>query len=294
MIGQFGRIAAARTAMLALLLLGVSGIALGVWAQDSDEAGNLLMEHVLDGHTWEVLPFVPKIEMHDIVIGPVTIPVTRHVVMMCFTAVLLIVVMAAAFAKPRAVPNRLGMAIEPIVFFVRDALIVPSMGEELAQKWLPFFYTLFFFLLASNMLGLIPLFPTVTGNLSITSALAIISFFSIVIQGMLKRGFVGFFTNMVPEGIPGPIAIFIFCIEVITLFIRSAVLAIRLFANMIAGHFVIFSLLMIMILVHPAAGVVSIPMALFIDLLEVLVAIIQAVVFTMLTAIYIGMASNHH
>jgi F-type H+-transporting ATPase subunit a len=141
---------------------------------------------------------------------------------------------------------------------------------------------------------MIPLFGTATGNLSITGALALMIFVAVIVSGMRKNGVVGFFINMIPEGLPLPIGIFLLIIEIPGLIIRSGVLAIRLFANMIAGHFVIYSLLLLIFLIHPLVGAVSVPMALFIDLLEVLVAIIQAVVFTMLSAIFISMAVSHH
>ena len=186
------------------------------------------------------------------------------------------------------------MILEPLLFFVRDSLVYPAMGEAMGRKWLPFFYTLFFFILSANFLGMIPLFRTITGNLSVSTALAIMVFAAIIITGIRKLGIIGFFAAMIPEGVPGPIAIVLLLIEVANLFIRSGVLAIRLFANMIAGHLVISSLLLLIFLLHPVVMTISIPMALFIYLLEVLVAIIQAVVFTMLSAVFIRMACSHH
>jgi F-type H+-transporting ATPase subunit a len=199
-----------------------------------------------------------------------------------------------AFGKARIVPSGLASALEPLLAFVRDSIVFPSMGETMGKQWLSFFYTLFFFILCANLPGLIPLFSTATGNLSVTAALAIMVFLLLLLAGMRRNGVLGFFTAMIPEGVPLPIGIFLLFIEIPGLIIRSGVLAIRLFANMIAGHFVIYSLLLLIFIIHPLAGVVSVPMALFIDLLEVLVAIIQAVVFTMLSAIFIRMATFHH
>ncbi len=256
--------------------------------------GQVLVHHVADSHEWRPLPFVSAIKLHDITVGPVTIPVTEHVVMLCIVACGLSLLLIAAFGRSRLVPNALGAALEPIVLFVREGIVLPTMGKELGERWLPFFYTLFFFLVSANLLGLVPLFPTVTANLAVTGALALMVFVAVVAQGVRANGPVGFFAGMAPEGIPRPIAWFLVAMEAGGLVVRSGVLAIRLFANMIAGHFVIFSLLMLMVLVHPTAGIVSVPMALFIDVLEVLVAVIQAVVFTMLSAIFIGMAGAHH
>jgi F-type H+-transporting ATPase subunit a len=143
-------------------------------------------------------------------------------------------------------------------------------------------------------MGLVPLFGVSTGNLSVTAALALMVLIGIVVQGMQSNGFIGFFKNMVPEGIPLPIGIFILLIEIPGLFIKCAVLAIRLFANMIAGHIVILSLILLIFIIHPLASMVSVPLALFINLLELLVAVIQALVFTVLSAIFISMSSSHH
>jgi F-type H+-transporting ATPase subunit a len=119
--------------------------------------------------------------------------------------------------------------------------------------------------------------------------------FSVIfVHGFSKCGFIGFFKNMIPKGIPLPIGIFVFFLELFGLLIKNSVLAVRLFANMIAGHLVIGSLLVLIFIIHPLAAFVSVPMAVAISLLEVLVAFIQAMVFTMLSAIFIGMASSHH
>lgn len=263
--------------------------------EPSEDLGAVLMHHVTDGNEWSILPATKPIQINDIVIGKLTIPMSFHVVMLIISAIVLVTVFCLAFnRKKQLLPNRLGIALEPLILFVRDSIVYPSMGEELGRKWLPFFYTLFFFLLTSNLLGMIPMFGTATGNLSVTAALAVLIFTGLVGQGMVKNGFIGFFKNMIPSGLPFPIAVLLFFIEIPSLLIRVSVLAIRLFANMIAGHFVIFSLLLLIFVIHPLAGLVSVPMALFINLLELLVAVIQAVVFTMLSAIFISMASNHH
>jgi F-type H+-transporting ATPase subunit a len=279
---------------LAFLLAMTLLMGLPATSDASEDPGQALMHHVTDGHSWRVLPYTPKIALNDIAAGPLTIPLTAHVAMMLLTAVLMIVLFVGAFRKRTPVPRGLASALEPLVLFVRDGLVFPSMGEELGRRWLPFMNTIFFFILFSNMLGLIPLFPTITANLSITAALAVMVFISVLTIGMRRHGFIGFFKNLIPSGIPAPIGFFLFFIELAGLLIRNGVLAIRLFANMLAGHFVIFSLLMLMVLVHPLTGVISVPLALFIDLLEVLVAIIQAMVFTMLSASFIGMAASHH
>jgi F-type H+-transporting ATPase subunit a len=276
---------------LILLLTGMVCTAVG---SDAGDAGQTLMHHVMDGHEWQPVPFLGPIIFNDITIGPVTIPVTRHVVMLLINALLLVTVFTAAFRKKRILPSGFASALEPVIFFVRDALVYPTMGEEMGKKWLPFFYTLFFFILTANLLGMIPLFSTSTGNISITGGLAVMVFVTVLSVGMRKHGFFGFFKNMMPSGLPLPIGIVMLFIEIPSLIIRNAVLAVRLFANMLAGHFVIYSLLMLIFLIHPLVSIISVPMALFINLLEVLVAIIQAIVFTMLSSIFISSAVAHH
>jgi F-type H+-transporting ATPase subunit a len=279
--------------LVLLVLLSVGSI-LASPSEPSPDLSEMLMHHVSDKKEWSILPAVPPIPIHDLKIGSFTIPVTMHVIMLVIAAAILITVFCTAFSGNRTSPGILGLAVEPVALFLRDSLIYPVMGEKLGKKWLPFFLTMFFFLLTANIMGLVPLFGVSTGNLSVTAALALMVLIGIVVQGMQSNGFIGFFKNMVPEGIPLPIGIFILLIEIPGLFIKCAVLAIRLFANMIAGHIVILSLILLIFIIHPLASMVSVPLALFINLLELLVAVIQALVFTVLSAIFISMSSSHH
>jgi F-type H+-transporting ATPase subunit a len=262
--------------------------------KESPDVAATLMKHVTDASEWDPLPFLHPIHLATISSGNIKIPFTKHILMMLIVSTLLLFVFIPAFSAKKVIPGKTGSMLEPIVFFVKDSLVYPAMGKEMGEKWLPFFLSLFFFILFSNFLGLIPAFGTLTGNLSITIALACIILPSIFIQGIAKCGFIHFFTNMVPKGLPLPMAVFVFLLEFASLFIKSGVLAIRLFANMIAGHLIISSLLLLIFIIHPLTAIASVPMAVMIDLLEVLVAFIQAMVFTMLSAIFIGLASSHH
>jgi F-type H+-transporting ATPase subunit a len=157
----------------------------------------------------------------------------------------------------------------------------------------PLLSTMFFFILACNLLGLIPLFTTATGNITVTASLAIITFLTTQVMGMVKNGFLGYWKSMVPHGIPFPLLFIIVPIEIFGMFTKPFALAMRLFANMIAGHTVIFALLGLIIalgsvLVSPFA----VGFAVFINLLEILVAFIQAYIFTMLSSLFIGMAMH--
>jgi F-type H+-transporting ATPase subunit a len=277
-----------------LVVLFSAGYLMSAPSKSSPDISDMLMHHVSDQKEWSILPAVPPIPIHDLKIGSLTIPVTMHVIMLVIATASLTIVFCMAFSGNRTCPGKLGLAIEPIVLFIRDSLIYPVMGEELGQKWLPFFLTLFFFLLTSNLMGLIPLFGASTGNLSVTAALALMILVAIIAHGMKSNGVIGFFKNMIPAGVPLPIGILLLMVEIPGLFIKCSVLAIRLFANMIAGHFVILSLLLLIFIIHPVASVISVPLALFINLLELLVAVIQALVFTILSAIFISTSSSHH
>lgn len=277
-----------------LVVLFSAGYLMSAPSKSSPDISDMLMHHVSDQKEWSILPAVPPIPIHDLKIGSLTIPVTMHVIMLVIATAILTIVFCMAFSGNRTCPGKLGLAIEPIVLFIRDSLIYPVMGEELGQKWLPFFLTLFFFLLTSNLMGLFPLFGASTGNLSVTAALALMILVAIIAQGMKSNGVIGFFKNMIPAGVPLPIGILLLMVEIPGLFIKCSVLAIRLFANMIAGHFVILSLLLLIFIIHPVASVISVPLALFINLLELLVAVIQALVFTILSAIFLSTSSSHH
>lgn len=262
--------------------------------KDSPDAGTVILNHVSDGNEWQILPLIKPVVLRNLSFGSISIPITQHVVMLIISSVILLTVMIFSFNKIQILPTGIAAVLEPVLFFVRDSLVYPSMGREAGKKWLPFFYTLFFFLLTSNILGMIPMFSSAMGNLSITLALALIVFSAILFEGFKKNGFFGYFNSMIPGGIPKPAGLLLLIPEILSLVIRNGVLAIRLFANMIAGHIIIFSLLILMFIVNPFLCLISVPLALFVNVLEVLVAIIQAVVFTLLSAIFIGMSCSKH
>ena len=181
--------------------------------------------------------------------------------------------------------------LEVIVVFVRDNISVPYLGEKDGMKLTPLFCTFFFLILVTNIMGLVPLFATATANINVTAALAILTFMMMVGGAIYKNGLWGFIKALVPSGIPGPILILVFPLEFLGLFIKPFTLMIRLFANMLAGHIVIISLLGIIV----TFGFVALPaifLALGIYILEILVAFLQAYIFTLLSAMFIGQL--HH
>ncbi|MBN2444107.1 MAG: F0F1 ATP synthase subunit A [Spirochaetales bacterium] len=256
----------------------------------SQEAGPNLSEtlfsHIQDSTQFEPFPFVP----------PVLLPfgMTVHMLMLLLAALLILAVFLPAFRKPILKPKRVIVFLESIVLFVRDDIVYPVMGKTRGEKWTPFFSTIFIFLLAINYLGLIPAFKSATGSITVTSALSIMIMVLIFGVGIKKIGFVHFFKNYYPEGTPLPIGLFVALLEFVGVFIKTIVLSLRLFANMFAGHLAILSFLLLMFVLNPLFGFVAVPFTVFTFALEVLVALIQALVFTLLSCIFITMASSAH
>ena len=244
----------------------------------------VLFKHILNGDALDLFPAVPEI--------PLPFGLTVHCFMLLFSAVLILALFIPAFRRPVLKPVGLTCMLESIVLFVRDDIVYPVMGEHNGSKWLPFFTTLFLFIVTINLLGLIPAFKTATGNINVTSALALIILALMFIMGFGKLGFVGFFKNMYPSGVPLPIGIFILFLETIGIFIKSMVLSLRIFANMFAGHLAILSFLVLIFVLSKWSAFIAVPFAIFTYLLEILVALIQAFVFTLLSCIFINMSSS--
>ncbi len=256
--------------------------------------GETIIHHLLNSDSWKPIPFLPAIPLPSVTIGGVTIAVTTHSLMMLLASIILASMFIPAFRKKALVPRGLTAALEPAVMFVRNDIVYPAMGEELGKKWWPFFTTVFFFLLTCNLMGLIPLFNTATGNVNVTAGMSTMILFLIFAAGVKSLGPWGFIKNMIPKGAPLPIGIIILVIELLGFFIKAFALCLRLFANMIAGHIVILALLILIFILHPVAVAISVPLALFINILELLVALIQALVFTLLSCIFIAMACHNH
>ena len=181
---------------------------------------------------------------------------------------------------------------ELIYFFIRDEIVYPVMGRENGRTFLPFFLTLFTFIFVMNLLGLVPM-PVIggaaTGTLGCTITMASIVFLISVMAGIKYNGVGGFIAGFLPHGLPKFVIPLLFPIEVIGFVIKHGVLAIRLFANMLAGHLVLGAFLgLIFVFKSYGTTVISIPLALFMNFLELLVAFLQAYVFTLLSCLFIG------
>lgn len=249
-----------------------------------------IMHHVLDSRTID-LPFV-EIQLPQIHMFGMDLSITKHLVFMWLALILLVgfFIHISKTYKKTLVPHGATNLSEILIIFVRDEIAKPTIGKGY-EKFLPYLLTAFFFILTCNFIGLIPYGSTATSNISVTATLAIISFFVIQIGGMMKNGFWGYFKGLVPHGMPVWLLPIMIPVEVLGLFTKPFALAVRLFANMTAGHIVILSLLGLIFILHTYIVVpVSVSFALFIYLLEILVALLQAYIFTMLSSLFIGMA----
>ncbi len=230
---------------------------------------------------------------------------TAHHFLMIMAAVVMIFLFKFAASAMQRSPKKSGMVslLEVGMIWVRDEIVYPWLGEDTGRKYLHFFWTLFFFLLISNIIGLMP-FPLnpwhrgATGNIGMTFAFALMSFIMIQVGGMKKHGWGGYWTSIVPHGIPIFLWPLMWVLEFIGLLVKPFALMVRLFANMTAGHAilaVLFSFLWgIQSYGNAAIGssvtVATVGFMLFIFLFETLVALIQAYIFTVLTAIFLSMA----
>ena len=290
-------------------------------------AGETIIEHVSNSPIDHPLIHLPTIAGIDL-------SVTKHVFMLWLVAALVFllvtVVVRRFLSSGRSVPTGFMNAIEAVVLFVRDEVVQPNVGRKWVQTWTPLILTLFFFILSANAIGLIPVFDvialldhyvlhtapdsflkrvvhggtTATANFNVTAALATITFCSIIVAGTKAHGFVKHWMNLVPHGLAWPIYILLIPIELMGMLVRPFALTMRLAANMTGGHIAILAILSFVFLFaqkfgQAAAGigvgvVLSLPLAVGISTLEIIVVLVQAYVFTLLTAVFIGMAIHAH
>ena len=310
--------------MKRLLLIGLGlSLMVGAVAAHADESGpsratagaenakgekgepsvsDVIFGHVSDEHEMEFQsPFggEVKIELpripHAFGIEWLDLSITKHTVWMWVAAIL--VVLIFALGRPRSItPSGFGIVLETLVLFVRDEIAKPTIGDTDYKRYTPYLCSAFFFILVCNLLGVIPYTATPTGNISVTAGLALFTF--IVTQAATIRvAGVGGWLAHLTGGVHWALWPIMIPIEIMGLFAKPFALALRLFANMIAGHIVIFYLLALIfifrsVLIAPA----SVFLAVCIYMLEIFVALLQAYVFTMLSAVFIGLgvASGHH
>lgn len=227
---------------------------------------------------------------------PLDISITKNVVGMLLTSLLMFlgfISLAKGYNK-RSIPKGIGRILEPLVIYVRDEIARPNIGSKY-EKFIPYLLTVFFYIWILNLLGLTPLGFNVTGNIAVTVGLALITFFVTQFSG--NKDYWKHIFWM--PGVPIPMKIILMPIEVLGMFTKPFALLIRLFANITAGHVVVMSLIALIITMRSQFGIVasssiSFGLAFFITLIELLVAFLQAYIFTMLSALFIGMAVEEH
>lgn len=290
-------------------------------------AGEVIIEHVSNSPHDHPLIHLPTVFGIDF-------SVTKHVFMLWLVAAIVFGAVTWTVRRylkqDRPIPTGLMNGLEAVVEFIRDAIVQPNVGRKWVNTWTPLILTFFVFILCANAIGLIPIFEfvglldhwvlhtaeesfikrllhggtTATGNFNVTAALATITFGAIILAGSKAHGFIKHWMNLVPHGLAWPIYILLIPIEVMGLFVRPFALTMRLAANMTGGHIAILAILSFVFLFaemfgNAVAGIgigltVSVPLAVGISALEIIVVLVQAYVFTLLSAVFIGMAIHVH
>ena len=303
-------------------------------------AGKMITEHISDSHEWHLwghtavpLPVILynstkglnvflssrfehgnasvsgyKLEENKIIAEDNSsffdLSITKNVFSIFITVAIMLLVfitVANTYKKtPGQAPKGLQSFVEPVIMFIRDDVAKSSIGEKHYRRFMPFLLTVFFFILISNLMGLIPFMPggaNVTGNIAVTMSLAVLTFLITVFNG--KKSYWRHVFAM--PGVPVGVLVLLTPIEILGVFLRPFVLMIRLFANITAGHIIalsFFSLIFIFGEMNTGLGlgvsVVSVAFTVFMGFLELLVAFLQAYVFTLLTSIYFGAAVEEH
>jgi F-type H+-transporting ATPase subunit a len=289
------------------------------------DAGKTIIEHVSNSPLSEPLIHLPPVFGIDL-------SVTKHVMMLWLVAATIFVVVTFSVRRylrqDRQIPSGFMNALEAIVDFIRESIVRPNVGDKWVDTWTPLLVSLFVFILGANAIGLIPIFDvlnllnhtvlhashdsffskmleggvTATGNFNVTAALATITFFTIIIAGARAHGFVKHWKNMVPHGLPLPVTLFLIPIEIMGMLVRPFALTMRLAANMTGGHIAILAILSFVFIFNQqfgaaagmGVGVFSLVLAVLISALEIIVVLVQAYVFTLLSAVFIGMAIHAH
>ena len=288
-------------------------------------AGEVIIEHVSNSAIDHPLIHLPTVFGIDF-------SVTKHVLMLWLVAVVVFGVVTWTVRRylrqDRPIPSGFMNALEAVVEYVRDSIVLPNVGHRWVNTWTPLILTFFVFILSANAVGLIPIFEvvglldhwvlhtsedsfaknimhggaTATGNFNVTAALATVTFFAIIIAGSRAHGFVKHWKNLVPHGLNPAIYVILIPVELIGMFVRPFALTMRLAANMTGGHIAILAILSFVFIfaesagqtVGVAVGIGAVPMAALISALEIIVVLVQAYVFTLLSAVFVGMAIHAH
>ncbi|MBI44829.1 MAG: ATP synthase F0 subunit A [Candidatus Marinimicrobia bacterium] len=285
--------------------------------------GDLIRHHVTDAQISENSFWYPISDFLNNIGQKVSflpdwmsIPFSKHVAMLWVAAIFTMGISLWATRRYRtnkaAQPKGISHIYELLLEFIKNDIIIPNIGLKDAKRWTPLAASFFIFILMCNFIGLIPFFEklgggggaTPTGNFGVTLGLATITFFAIIIAGTLKHGFIGHWKNMIPHGVPAPVLIILIPIEIIGMFVKPMALTLRLGANMTAGHIgmlAIFGLPYLIgsqgvpsegLLPQPSWGfaIIAVMLNVGVFFLEIIVSLVQAYVFTLLSSVFIGMA----
>ena len=237
-----------------------------------------VLTHSANGHTWN-LPFlhVPALNC-----------LRYDWVMLGLAVVVTVLVASLAARRHRPVPTGIANVFEAYVVFIRDGIAIANLGEEEGRRMTSYFCSLFLFILTLNTLGLVPFCSGATGNVGVTCGFAAMFLILAIVLAVWRRGVIGFLSSFVPHGAPALLLPILVPIEVISLLSRAFALMIRLFANMLAGHIILFAFLGLIVTFGLAAlPVIAVVVALY--FFEVFVVVFQAYIFTLLSAIFIGL-----
>lgn len=227
-------------------------------------------------------------------VRPIDFSITKSVIGIMLVSLFMFFLfssLAKSYAKNNGIASGLGRIFEPLVLYVRDEIAIPNIGEKNYKKYMSYLLTIFFFILFLNILGLMPLGFNVTGNIAITVSLAILTY--IITTLTANKNYWGHIFWM--PGVPTPMKFILAPIELLGTIIKPFSLMIRLYANMLAGHVVLMSIIGLMFIFKSWIGsTLSFGLAFALSILEILVAFLQAYIFTMLSALYFGAGNEEH
>jgi F-type H+-transporting ATPase subunit a len=231
-------------------------------------------------------------KQHTTNIKPLDLSITKNILMIIVTSLLMLLLfrnLGKSYTKNGGIATGVGRFFEPLILYIRDEIAIPNIGEKHYKKYMSHLLTIFFFIWFLNMFGLTPLGVNITGNIAITAALAIVTY--IITTFSANKNYWAHIFWM--PGVPVPMKIILAPIELLGTIIKPFSLMIRLYANMLAGHVVLMSIIALMYQFDSAIGSpLSFLLAFVLSILEILVALLQAYIFTMLSALYFGAAND--